>query len=142
MNAAIGAGAIGARLSMGALLLAEIVEGAPLNPGREWWLLLRLALDADDTTRRTMPGYEFMAEQMGAPRSTVYRWLASLHEQGILRTVEHSAGGRQGTKGRRAVYEIQVPSRLAARVAQHLSGPVGGDSSPSTDRSRPVGPDP
>lgn len=108
---------------MGYGLVAEIIENRPPNPGREWWLLLDLALDADDGTRQTACGFDYMSAQTQASRRTIYFWLRKLHEDGLIRTVSHSkSGGRAGAKGERAVYEIQIPPRLAARAAGHLGG--------------------
>lgn len=108
---------------MGALLVQELVTYRPPNPGREWWLLLDLALDADDSTRLTACGFGYMEQRTQAARRTIYYWLRKLHEDGLIRTVSHSkSGGRGGSKGERAVYEIQVPSMLAARIGGHLSG--------------------
>ena len=107
---------------MGAILVMELLANQPPSPPAEWWLLLHLAADADDCTRRAMPGYDFMAERTHAPRATVYRWLKKLHDGGLIRTVEKSAGAAGGQKGKRAVYEIQIPSQQAARITDHLSG--------------------
>jgi hypothetical protein len=102
-------------------LAEEIAANRPAKPGPEWWLLLDLALDADDLTRKTMCGYEYMAARTQAPRRTIFRWLQKLNEDDLIRTVEHSAGSAGGRKGKRAVYEIQVPPRLTARIAGQLS---------------------
>jgi DNA-binding transcriptional ArsR family regulator len=102
-------------------LVREIAASRPPNPGPEWWLLLDLAIDADDVTRRTACGFDYMMERTGAPRSTVLRWLKKLREAGLIVTAEKSAGGSAGRKGKRAVYEIQVPPALAARIAAELS---------------------
>jgi hypothetical protein len=103
---------------MGYGLVQEITSGRPSNAGPEWWLLLDLALDASDTTRRTAPGYEFMAKRTGAPRSTIYRWLGKLRTAGRIRVVQHAiSGGVSGGKGKRAVYEIVTQEDSQAKVA-------------------------
>ena len=124
---------------MGYGLVREITANRPAGPGPEWWLLLDLAEDADDMTRRTMCGLDYMLTRTQAPRSTVLRWLKKLRDDGLIVTVERAAGSAAGRKGKRAVYEIQVPPRLAARTAEHLglvpgsetrlmdSGLTGGD---------------
>lgn len=122
---------------MGEGLVAELREHRPYKPGPEWWLLDHLAADADDGTRRTMCGYEYMAEKTHAPRRTIYRWLAKLREAGYLVVVENAcpwvdgngvmrfsgrpAGGAKGSPGRRAVYEIQIPATVIERAIDHLS---------------------
>ena len=107
---------------MGDLLAREIAAYRPAGPGPEWWLLLDLAFDADDVTRQTAPGLDYMTSRTQAPRSTVFRWLKKLTDAGLLKVVHHSrSAGRGGGKGERAVYEIQVPPRLAAQVAAHLN---------------------
>jgi hypothetical protein len=107
---------------VGALLLAEIVGSRPPKPPPEWHLLLDLALDADDRTRQTACGFGYMEDCTQASRRTIYGWLAKLNEAGMIRTVSHSrSGGRGGAKGLRAVYEIQVPNRLTARISEHLN---------------------
>jgi len=118
---------------VGYALAEEIAANRPFKPGPEWWLLLDLALDADDTTRRTMCGFDYMTERTQAPRSTVFRWLKKLHDDGLITTVEKAAGSSAGKKGKRAVYEIQVPPRLTARIAGHLGlvSPAVGPESPS-----------
>ncbi len=127
---------------MGYGLLDEILSARPLKPGPEWWLLLDLARDADDTTRRTACGYDYMVTRTQAPRSTIFRWLKRLADDGLLKVVQHSrSAGCGGGKGVRAVYEIQVPARLAGRIAAHLnqvSPTVGPDS---VLRSHKKGPD-
>ena len=97
-----------ARRDVAAALVDMLLASRPPKPGPEWWLLLDLAADADDETRQTMPGYSYMAARTQAPRSTIYRWLGSLHKQGLVRTVRHSTGGAEGTEGERAIYEILV----------------------------------
>ena len=107
---------------MGALLLAEIVGYRPPHPPPEWHLLLDLALDADDRTRLTACGFGYMEDCTQASRRTIYGWLRKLNEAGMIRTVSHSqSGGRGGAKGVRAVYEILIPPRLTARMAEHLN---------------------
>jgi len=122
--------------------LDEILSARPLKPGPEWWLLLDLARDADDTTRRTACGFDYMADRTQAPRSTIFRWLKRLADDGLLKVVQHSrSGGCSGGKGVRAVYEIQIPARLAGRIVEHLnqvSPAVGPDS---VLRSHKKGPD-
>lgn len=120
----------------------EITANRPPKPGPEWWLLMDLALDADDVTRRTACGYEYMAERTQAPRSTIFRWLKKLADDGLIKVAQHSkSAGCGGGKGERAVYEIQVPPRLAGRIAATLnqvSPRVGPDS---LLRSHKKGPD-
>jgi hypothetical protein len=111
---------------MGYRLLDQIMKVRPKRPGPEWWLLYELARDASDRTRRTACGYDYMVEQTGAPRSTIFRWLAKLADAGLLTVVSHSrSAGRNGGTGERAVYEIQVPSmRLeSAVIRSHKKGP-------------------
>lgn len=126
---------------MGDLLAREIAAYRPAGPGPEWWLLLDLAYDADDVTRRTAPGLDYMTARTQAPRSTVFRWLKKLAEAGLIKVVQHSrSAGRGGGKGERAVYEIQVPPRLAAQVAAHLnevSPTVGPESALRSRGGRP-----
>jgi len=102
-----------------------MIANRPANPPPEWWLLLDLAADADDITRLTACGFEYMERRTQASRPTIYRWLKKLHDGGMVKTVSRSkSGGRGGSKGQRAVYEIQVPPRFAARIgAQLASGP-------------------
>jgi predicted transcriptional regulator len=123
-------------------LAEEVASSRPPKPGPEWWLLLDLAMDADDVTRQTACGYEYMASRTQAPRSTVFRWLKRLADAGLIKVVQHSkSGGCGGGKGERAVYEIQVPPRLAARIGATLnqvSPRVGPDSAL---RSHKKGPD-
>lgn len=107
--------------AVGYALVREIAASRPPSPGPEWWLLVDLAIDADDVTRRTACGFDYMMERTSAPRSTVLRWLKKLREAGLIMTAEKSAGGSAGRKGKRAVYEIQVPPALAARIAAELS---------------------
>ena len=129
---------------MGCALMAELVANRPPSPGPEWWLLLDLAADADDLTRRTMPGYDYMTGRHHAPRATVYRWMKKLHDAGLVVTVEKSAGASSGKKGKRAVYEIQVSPAIAARIAAHLareSGLTGGDPTVSAEDATRVSPD-
>jgi len=106
---------------MGCALALELIANQPPSPGPEWPLLLQLAADADDLTRRTACGYDYMAERTHAPRRTVYRWLQKLHEAGQIVTVEKSAGGTAKREGRRATYEVQVSARQIARIAEHLA---------------------
>lgn len=139
---------------MGYALVREIAASRPPSPGPEWWLLIDLALDADDTTRRTACGFDYMMERTQAPRSTILRWLKKLRDDGLIVTAEKAAGSALGRKGKRAVYEVQVPPRLAARVAAQLSrvpsgetrlagsGLTGADQTPPRVRSQRVGPDP
>lgn len=143
-----------AGVSVGYGLVVEIASNRPPSPGPEWWLLLDLAMDADDVTRRTACGFDYMMERTQAPRSTVHRWLKKLRDDGLLVTAEKAAGGAVGRKGKRAVYEIQVPPRLAARVSAHLSqvspggtrvgksGLTGADQTSSRVGSHRAGPDP
>lgn len=106
---------------MGTLLAEEITANRPPSPPPEWWLLLDLAWDADDRTRLTACGFGYMEQRTHAPRATIYRWLKKLHDAGLITTVSHSrSGGRGGAKGQRAVYEIQAPPVLAARIGGHL----------------------
>ena len=108
---------------MGAILAEEILSNRPPKPGPEWWLLLDLALDADDVTRLTACGFDYMQQRTQASRRTVYLWLRKLREDGLIAVVSHSrSGGRGGAKGERAVYEVQVPPRLTERIAGYLDG--------------------
>lgn len=127
---------------MGLALAQEIASGRPPKPGPEWWLLLDLALDADDKTRRTACGYEYMAERSQASRPTIYRWLQKLTEAGLITVAQRSrSAGRNGGKGERAVYEIQVPPRVVdrARVAllNGVSSCVRPDSEMGSHKKRP-----
>jgi len=128
---------------MGYLLAKEVAAGRPPKPGPEWWLLLDLALDADDVTRQTACGYEYMAAQTQAPRSTIFRWLRRLTNAGLLKVVQHSQSkGRGGGPGLRAVYEIQVPARVTARSAgQVIRSHKKGPDSAGNQVSQLVGPD-
>src|ERR1700733_4554267 len=108
--------------AVGYRLAVEVASSRPPKPGPEWWLLMDLALDADDTTRRTACGYDYMAAQTQAPRSTIFRWLKRLTDDKLIKVVHHSkSAGRGGGSGERAVYEIQVPPRLAARIEDSLN---------------------
>ena len=139
---------------VGSQLAKEITDAHPLGGGPEWWLLLYLAWDASDVTRRTACGFAYMKEHTQAPRSTIYRWLQQLHKDGLVVTVEKAAGSASGRKGKRAVYEIQVPPRLTARIGAQLSpvpdpetrvgrsGPAGADQTPSQVQSHSTGPEP
>lgn len=114
---------------MGYRLTQEIMAARPLRPGPEWWLLLDLAMDASDRTRRSACGYEYMARRTGAPRSTIFRWLRKLADDGLLKVVSHSrSAGRSGGKGERAVYLIQVPAVRpeSAVIRSHKKGPDSG----------------
>jgi len=123
-------------------LADEIRSFRPPKPGPEWWLLLDLAHDADDVTRRTACGYDYMAEHTQASRATVFRWLQKLAAEGLIRVVQHSkSAGRGGGKGERAVYEIQVPPRLAARAAAALIEVSPSMRPQSGIRSHKKGPD-
>lgn len=105
---------------MGDALIAELLKYRPPKPGEEWWLLLDLAADAG-SDRRTACGFEYMAERTKASRATIYRWLAKLTEAGLIVVVERSkSAGRNGGKGRRAVYEIQIPPAWTAAAAARL----------------------
>jgi hypothetical protein len=107
---------------VGYRLAVEIASNRPPKPGPEWWLLMDLALDADDVTRLTACGYEYMAERTLAPRSTIFRWLKRLTDDKLIRVVHHSkSAGRGGGSGERAVYEIQVPPRLTSRIEDSLN---------------------
>lgn len=107
---------------MGYVLADEVRTSRPPKPGPEWWLLLDLARDADDTTRRTACGFDYMAEHTQASRATVFRWLQKLTADGLIKVVQHSrSAGRGGGKGERAVYEIQVPPKVVARVTAALN---------------------
>ena len=111
---------------MGYRLTQQIMEARPPRPGPEWWLLYELAVDASDQTRRTACGYEYMAKRTQAPRSTIFRWLAKLADDGLIKVVSHSrSAGRGGGKGERAVYEIQLPSVRpeSAVIRSHKKGP-------------------
>jgi hypothetical protein len=127
---------------MGYALAQEIASGRPPKPGPEWWLLLDLALDADDVTRRTACGYDYMAERTQAPRSTVFRWLKKLADDGLIVVAQHSkSAGRNGGKGERAVYEIRVPPRVAARAFAALIQVPSRVRPESEMRSHKKGPD-
>jgi len=101
-----------------------------------------------------MCGLDYMLACSQAPRSTVLRWLKKLRDDGLIVTVEKAAGSAAGRKGKRAVYEIQVPPGLAARAAAQLSqvslaetrvgesGLTGADQTPPRVRSQRPGPDP
>lgn len=103
---------------MGYGLVQEIAASRPRDAGPEWWLLIDLALDASDTTRRTAPGFEYMAQRTQAPPSTIYRWLRKLRNDGRLRVVQHAiSGGVAGGKGKRAVYEIVMQEDWQAKTA-------------------------
>ncbi len=127
---------------MGYGLADEIRSFRPPKPGPEWWLLLDLAHDADDVTRRTACGYDYMAEHTQASRATVFRWLQKLAAEGLIKVIQHSrSAGRGGGKGVRAVYEVQVPPRLAARSAATLNQ-VSPNMRPQSEiRSHKKGPD-
>ena len=127
---------------MGYRLTQQIMEARPPRPGPEWWLLYEMAMDASDRTRRTACGYEYMAERTQAPRSTIFRWLARLADDGLLQVISHSrSAGRGGGKGERAVYEVQVPSRVAARVTAALNQVPSSVRPDSVLRSHKKGPD-
>ena len=114
---------------MGYRLTRQVMEARPPRPGPEWWLLYELAVDASDQTRRTACGYEYMAKRTHAPRSTIFRWLAKLADDGLITVVSHSRSpGRNGGTGERAVYEIQVPSMRpeSAVIRSHKKGPDSG----------------
>jgi hypothetical protein len=129
----------GLAASVGYRLVQEIRRGRPAKPGPEWWLLLDLASDASDTTRRTACGYEYMAECTQASRATIFRWLGKLAKDGLLSVIEHSRSpGRGGGEGRRAVYEIQVPPKLRI-VSNQVSPSVIPES--GVIRSHKKGPD-
>ena len=64
-------------------LVREALMTQPPKPGAEWPLLLHLADDADDGTRWTACGVEYMMGRTHAPKSTVMRWLKTLRESGL-----------------------------------------------------------
>lgn len=107
---------------MGYELVAEIMTFRPARPGPEWWLLYELAQDADDGTRRTACGLEYMMARTHAPKSTVSRWLQKLTSDNLIRVARRSrSAGRNGGKGERAVYEIQIPPALVDQVTATLN---------------------
>ena len=108
-------------VAVGYRLAEEILSARPPKPGPEWWLLMDLVMDADDVTRRTACGLDYMLTRSQAPRSTVFRWLKRLADEGLIKVVQHSrSAGCGGGKGERAVYEIQVPPSLVIRIAADL----------------------
>jgi hypothetical protein len=98
---------------MGDMLCRLAMDNRPYSPGPEWWLLLDLAIHADDDTGYTAPGYGYMAARTRAPHSTIYRWLRKLREDGWIRIARKAAsGGRSGAPGRPTVYQVQIPPKM------------------------------
>lgn len=97
---------------MGDKLMGEVLGNHGPRPPREWWVLLDLAINADDHTRRVTCSLGYLIKQTKNPETAVRQWLANLHEAGLIRTIEHAAGGDC------AVYEIQpIPPWVAPAVA-------------------------
>lgn len=110
---------------MGYEIVQELLRAWPPGNAPEWRLLLNLADDADDRTRQTAPGLEFMMERTYATERTVYRWLAKLADDGWIRVVEHSkSAGRNGGKGRRAVYFIPITAMSTDGSRTHLEAGI------------------
>jgi len=127
---------------VGYRLLREALVNRPPKIGPEWPLLLDLADDADDNTRQTACGLDYMMERTQAPRSTVFRWLKKLASDGHIRVAQHSrSAGRSGGKGERAVYEIQAPPRAVERTRAHLNQVPSCVRPESEMRSHKKGPD-
>jgi hypothetical protein len=99
---------------MGYELVQKLAASRSRNTGPEWWLLVDLALDADDDTGYTSPGYEYMAARTQAPHSTIFRWLRKLREDGWIRVARKASGGRGGAAGRRTVYQVQIPPQVSS----------------------------
>lgn len=87
---------------MGWRLAEEVAWKRPGRPGPEWWILLDLAQDANDDTRRGFPGREYLMARSKCSAKTVDRYIAALIEQKLIVRISPAAPGR------RPVYEIQV----------------------------------
>lgn len=66
-----------------------------------------IALDANDVTRRGMPGEEFLMGRAKCSKATFYRRVRELTDAALIRVVRRSAPGV------RAVYEVLPRGRLS-----------------------------
>jgi hypothetical protein len=81
-------------------LAEEVVAARPAKPGPEWWTLMDIAMDANDDSRRAMPGEAFLMLRARCSKATFYRRMAALESDGLIKTV------RRAAPGTRAVYEV------------------------------------
>jgi hypothetical protein len=95
---------------MGYHLVAEVLDHCPDLPYRQFRVLVALALDARDSTRRAMPGMEQITLQASCrSMRTAEHAVAMLRRRGLIKTVSPAAPGK------RAVYEIPRSPRGNAR---------------------------
>lgn len=92
---------------MGWKLAGEVADARPEKPGPEWWTLMDIALDANDVTRRGMPGEEFLMQRAKCSRATFYRRMKLLADAGVVRVVRRAAPGVG------AIYEIPPIPQLS-----------------------------
>lgn len=85
---------------MGWKLAEEVAAARPAKPGPEWWTLLDIAIDANDESRRSMLGQDFLMVRARCSKATLYRRMEALELAGLVKTV------RRAAPGTRAVYEI------------------------------------
>ena len=85
---------------MGWRLAEEVAAARPEDPGREWFTLFDIALNANDTTRQGWPGREFLAARAKKSPRTIDRYIAALEKAGALVCV------KRGGFHVRPVYEI------------------------------------
>lgn len=87
---------------MGYHLVGEVLDTCPDLSYRQFRVLIALALDARDDTRRAMPGIDTITLRAGCrSQRTALRALAVLRDRGLIKTVTRAAPPH-----RRAVYEI------------------------------------
>lgn len=119
---------------MGWRLAEEVACSRPELAGPEWWTLLDLAQNANDDTRRAMPGAEHLMARAKVSRATIQRRLKKLTDAGLIKLVEHSAPGK------RAVYEIPIiviePEHVSPYVRRvHVSPYVRRDQEDTSQKS-------
>lgn len=103
---------------MGVKLVDEVIQHSPRLPDAEWKLLVILAADARDATRRCWPGAGVLEDATGKAESTVRRLLGNLEDRKLIRRIE--ATRRPGAapvvahRGHRTVFELlPMPGRKA-----------------------------
>jgi hypothetical protein len=99
---------------MGWRLARAVLDHCPDVTYREFRLLVALAFDARESTRRAMPGHEHLALLCNCGIRSVGRAMTGLTGRGLVKVVSAPAPGR------RAVYEI-LPGAVgnSPNVGQH-----------------------
>jgi hypothetical protein len=92
---------------MGWRLAEEVAWARPEDPGREWFTLFDIALNANDETRRGWPGRDYLAARAKKTPRTIDRYISALVKAGALVCVKPAG------RGKRPVYEIPVLSAPA-----------------------------